>query len=95
MPHFGGAPFFVLNSDSIWCETGKPALAGMQEKWDADSMDGLLLLAEMKTALGYDGTGDFARLPDGRVVRARERHQRQQPDILCLSRGADCPSAPV
>jgi MurNAc alpha-1-phosphate uridylyltransferase len=72
MPHFGDAPFFVLNSDSIWCETGRPALADMQQRWNADTMDGLLLLAEMETALGYDGTGDFARLPDGRVVRARD-----------------------
>jgi MurNAc alpha-1-phosphate uridylyltransferase len=35
-------------------------------------MDGLLLLAEMKTALGYEGTGDFALKNDGRLIRARD-----------------------
>ncbi len=72
MPHFGDAPFFVINSDSIWVEHGTPALEVMQARWDAATMDGLLLLAEMKTAMGYDGRGDFARLPDGHVVRARD-----------------------
>jgi MurNAc alpha-1-phosphate uridylyltransferase len=35
-------------------------------------MDGLLLLADMKTALGFEGTGDFALKDDGRLVRARD-----------------------
>ena len=33
-------------------------------------MDGLLLLS-MKTAMGYEGTGDFILRSDHRVVRAR------------------------
>ena len=71
MPHFGDAPFFIINSDSIWTESGTPALPAMQEQWDAGTMDGLLLLAEMKTAMGFDGTGDFVRMADGQVARAR------------------------
>jgi MurNAc alpha-1-phosphate uridylyltransferase len=70
MPHFGDAPFFIVNSDSIWVEHGASALPAMQAAWDAASMDGLLLLAEMKTALGFDGTGDFTRAADGRIARA-------------------------
>lgn len=72
MPHFGDEPFFVLNSDSIWVERGMPALAAMQAAWDPTAMDGLLLLADMATAMGYEGKGDFARLADGRVARAKD-----------------------
>ena len=71
MPHFGGAPFFVINSDSIWVDGATPALPAMLAQWDAAAMDGLLLLAEMKTAMGYEGTGDFVATADARVARAR------------------------
>jgi MurNAc alpha-1-phosphate uridylyltransferase len=71
MPHFEDAPFFVINSDSIWVEGRHPALPAMLAAWDERRMDGLLLLAEMKTALGYEGTGDFALTADNRVARAR------------------------
>ena len=72
MAHFGGEPFFVLNSDSIWIEKGTPALSAMLTEWDEARMDGLLLLADMKTALGYEGTGDFGLKADGHLIRARD-----------------------
>lgn len=72
MPHFGGRSFFVLNSNSIWIENGTPALSAMLAQWDEARMDGLLLLADMKTALGYEGTGDFALKPNGHLIRARD-----------------------
>lgn len=71
LPHFAGAPFFVINSDSIWVEGAAPALPAMLAAWDESRMDGLLLLAQMKTAMGYEGTGDFALTGDGHVARAR------------------------
>ena len=71
IPHFSGEPFFVINSDSTWVEGTTPALPAMQKLWDADRMDGLLLLAEMETAMGYDGEGDFVLHSDGAVARAR------------------------
>jgi len=71
MPLFGDAPFFILNSDSLWTENGAPALSAMQKSWNPAMMDGLLLLAEMATALGYDGAGDFVLGGDGRIARAR------------------------
>lgn len=70
MPHFGNTSFFVINSDSIWVED-IPALPAMLAQWDESRMDGLLLLAEMSTAIGYDAQGDFILRPDGHVVRAR------------------------
>ncbi|HEV7960170.1 MAG TPA: nucleotidyltransferase family protein, partial [Rhizomicrobium sp.] len=55
LAHFKDEPFFILNSDSIWVEGYKSALTAMNQAWDAGRMDGLLLLASMVTALGYDG----------------------------------------
>ena len=49
LAHFEGEPFFVLNSDSIWVEGYNSALAAMNQAWDAEHMDGLLLLASMVT----------------------------------------------
>jgi N-acetyl-alpha-D-muramate 1-phosphate uridylyltransferase len=70
MPYFGNTSFFVINSDSIWVEN-TPALPAMLARWDEARMDGLLLLADMPTAIGYDAQGDFILRPDGQVVRAR------------------------
>ncbi len=76
MPHFTGEPFFVINSDSIWAEGGVPPLSAMQRLWDAGRMDGLLLLAEMETAMGYEGSGDFVLEADGKVARAKDRSEQ-------------------
>ncbi|MDB5734584.1 MAG: mannose-phosphate guanylyltransferase [Alphaproteobacteria bacterium] len=75
LPLLRGEPFFVLNSDSIWIETGKPALPMMQDAWDASRMDGLLLLADLATTIGYDGH-DFVLESDGRLARAKGRSER-------------------
>lgn len=72
MPYFGTKPFFVINSDSIWIENSTPVVPAMLAAWDEGRMDGLLLLADLRTAMGYEGTGDFAREADGRLVRARD-----------------------
>jgi len=70
--HFQGEPFFVLNSDSIWVEGYVPALRRMIETWDSERMDGLLLMASMVTAMGYEGRGDFVMDAEGRIARPGE-----------------------
>ena len=70
--HLGGRPFFVLNSDSVWVEGRIAALPAMIKNWDPESMDGLLLLADMQTAMGYEGKGDFVLKAGGDVLRARD-----------------------
>jgi len=70
MPYFGDTSFFVINSDSIWVEN-TPALPAMLAQWDETRMDGLLLLADIPTAIGYDAQGDFILRNDHHVVRAR------------------------
>jgi MurNAc alpha-1-phosphate uridylyltransferase len=71
--HFCGNPFFVLNSDSVWVEGPVAALPAMIRHWDPERMDGLLLLADMQTAMGYEGSGDFVLKAGGHVLRARDR----------------------
>lgn len=70
--HFGGRPFFVLNSNSVWVEGPVAALPAMIGHWNPESMDGLLLLADMQTAMGYEGMGDFVLKAGGHVLRARD-----------------------
>ena len=72
LPLLGHAPFFILNSDSIWVESASAALPTMIEEWDESRMDGLLLLADMHTAMGYEGAGDFVLMADARIGRARD-----------------------
>ena len=71
--HFGGAPFFLMNTDGLWLEGARPNLARLAEAWDAARMDALLLLAPTATSVGYDGAGDFVMSPEGRLSRRAER----------------------
>jgi MurNAc alpha-1-phosphate uridylyltransferase len=73
LANFQGEPFFILNSDSLWVEGYAPALESMKRLWDGARMDGLLLLAAMTTAMGYEGTGDFLMDAEGRLKRVPER----------------------
>lgn len=73
LPNFEGEPFFVHNSDSIWVEGLGHALERMKERWDPDEMDGLLLMASMVTALGFEGTGDFNMDSEGHLTRVPPR----------------------
>jgi N-acetyl-alpha-D-muramate 1-phosphate uridylyltransferase len=73
LPNFDGEPFFVLNSDSVWVEGYLTPLTAMQRLWQSEKMDGLLLLAAMTTAMGYEGRGDFLLDANGRIARVPER----------------------
>ncbi len=65
----GGAPFFHVNSDTIWLDRAKPNLARLADAFDPAAMDALLLLAPATGSIGYDGRGDYAMAPDGRLAR--------------------------
>jgi N-acetyl-alpha-D-muramate 1-phosphate uridylyltransferase len=69
LPLLGPEPFYVLNSDCFWTESGTPALQRLAETWDNARMDCLLLLSDPKQTTGYDGHGDFDILPDGQLRR--------------------------
>jgi N-acetyl-alpha-D-muramate 1-phosphate uridylyltransferase len=72
LPQLGDAPFFLVNSDTVWLDGVKPNFRRMAEAFDPDTMDALLLLAPTTDSIGYAGRGDFAMLPDGRLKRRRE-----------------------
>ena len=59
LPFLGKAPFIVVNGDLIWSEETHPILAQLPKLFDAEKMDGLLLLIPLKNAYGYTGNGDF------------------------------------
>ncbi|MGE4219873.1 MAG: nucleotidyltransferase family protein [Alphaproteobacteria bacterium] len=68
----GGAPFFVVNSDSVWVDGPSPALDRMIAAWNNAKMDALLMVHPAVTARGYHGTGDYFVEPDGPARRRRE-----------------------
>jgi N-acetyl-alpha-D-muramate 1-phosphate uridylyltransferase len=72
LPKLGDAPFFLVNSDTLWIDGVKPNFARLAEAFDAAAMDALLLLAPTAGSLGYEGRGDYAMLPDGRLHRRGE-----------------------
>jgi MurNAc alpha-1-phosphate uridylyltransferase len=73
LPHLGDAPFYHVNSDTIWIDGVTPNLARLAKAFDPRAMDVLLLLAPTATSVGYTGRGDFAMAPDGRLRRRSER----------------------
>jgi MurNAc alpha-1-phosphate uridylyltransferase len=73
LPQLGDAPFFYMNSDTLWIDGVKPNLVRLAEAFDPAEMDALLLLAPTTTSIGYDQRGDFAMSADGRLRRRPER----------------------
>jgi len=72
LPQLGDAPFFLVNSDTVWLDGVKPNFARLADAFDPATMDALLLLAPTTESIGYTGRGDFAMLPDGRLRRRAE-----------------------
>src|SRR5262249_57232429 len=73
LSELGQAPFFHVNSDTIWIDGVKPNLGRLAAAFDAARMDALLLVAPTATSIGYTGRGEFAMGPDGVLVRRTER----------------------
>jgi MurNAc alpha-1-phosphate uridylyltransferase len=73
LPQLGPAPFFHVNSDTVWIDGVTPNLKRLAAVFDPARMDALLLLAPTASSIGYSGRGDFAMAPDGRLSRRGER----------------------
>jgi MurNAc alpha-1-phosphate uridylyltransferase len=73
LPHFGDAPFYVANSDSVWLDGPTPALDRLAASWRPDRMDALLLLMAAPRSELYVGPGDFMMDPAGRLTFRPER----------------------
>ncbi|MGP0094289.1 MAG: nucleotidyltransferase family protein [Xanthobacteraceae bacterium] len=98
LPELGAAPFFHVNSDTIWIDGVTPNLKRLAAAFDPARMDALLLLAPTATSIGYAGRGDFAMAPDGTL---RRRHEREVVPfvyagaaVLTPALFADAPSGP-
>jgi N-acetyl-alpha-D-muramate 1-phosphate uridylyltransferase len=74
LPLLGNAPFYHLNADTLWIDGVRPNLMRLAEAFDPARMDILLLMAPTAGSTGYDGSGDYAMLPDG-ALRKRREHQ--------------------
>jgi MurNAc alpha-1-phosphate uridylyltransferase len=68
LPLLGEGPVWVANIDSVWIETGLPALDAVAAAWDPDAMDVCLMLAPTVGSLGFHDSGDVF-LEDGGAVR--------------------------
>ena len=68
LPLLGDGPVWVANIDSVWIESGAPALDAVAAAWDPEAMDVCLLLASTVESLGFHDTGDVFLSEDG-VVR--------------------------
>jgi len=69
LPHLGDAPFWLLNSDSLWLEGPISNLTRLAQKFDPKRMDVLLLLAPTARAVGYEGRADYFMEADGKLRR--------------------------
>jgi len=75
LPLLGEAPFFHLNSDTLWIDGVRSNLARLAESFDPASMDILLLMAPIADSIGYGGRGDYIMSADGRL------HVRQENQV--------------
>ena len=66
----GREPFFVMNSDGFWIESGTPALERLAGAWGQVRMDCLLLLGDPRQATGHGGRSDFLMDEGGRLKRS-------------------------
>jgi MurNAc alpha-1-phosphate uridylyltransferase len=73
LPLLGDAPFFLVNSDTLWIDGVKSNLERLAVAFRPAQMDALLLLAPTATSVGYAGRGDFTMAPDGKLRRRPER----------------------
>jgi len=72
LPILGSDPFLILNADTFWVEdpdAGQDNLAMMADRFDAESMDILLMTARPEQATGHTGAGDFTLDADGCLTR--------------------------
>jgi MurNAc alpha-1-phosphate uridylyltransferase len=73
LPELGDAPFFHINSDTLWIDGVTPNLKRLAAAFDPAAMDALLLLAPTTGSVGYAGRGDFIMAPDGCLQKRGER----------------------
>ncbi len=69
LPLLGDGPVFTFNPDVVW--QGPNPLTILQNAWNGQQMDGLLLLIPKNRARSYGGQGDFD-LVNSLIIRGKE-----------------------
>lgn len=67
LPLLGSGPVFTMNTDAIW--RGPNPLQLLQNAWDPDRMDALLMCVDPENAVGHTGAGDFVTSASGDAQR--------------------------
>ncbi|SFT96630.1 nucleotidyltransferase family protein [Sedimentitalea nanhaiensis] len=67
LPLLGPGPVFTGNTDAIW--RGPNPFRLVQQVWQPDRMDALLVCVPIAEAMGHGGHGDFIPNEDGRLTR--------------------------
>jgi MurNAc alpha-1-phosphate uridylyltransferase len=73
LPLLGSEPFYVLNADTFWIDTGESNLERLALEWDGARMDILIMLADPDDATGHSGSTDFLIDAEGRLTRCSGR----------------------
>jgi N-acetyl-alpha-D-muramate 1-phosphate uridylyltransferase len=73
-PLLGNAPFICANSDNLWIDGPRDAIAILSDLWDDTRMDALLLVVPHARAHCHSGPGDFHMDAAGRLYRRKPGH---------------------
>jgi N-acetyl-alpha-D-muramate 1-phosphate uridylyltransferase len=71
LPQLGDDPILSVNSDNLWVDGPKGAIALLAERWDDAAMDALLLMVPQARAHCHSGRGDFHMDPQGLLSRRK------------------------
>jgi MurNAc alpha-1-phosphate uridylyltransferase len=71
LPLLGDEPFYIINADTFWIDSGKPSLERLALAWDSMRMDILLMLTDLDSATGHCVGTDFLVAPDGALRRSK------------------------
>jgi MurNAc alpha-1-phosphate uridylyltransferase len=66
----GEQPIYVANIDSLWLESGTPALEALKRAWRPEAMDLLLMVVRRGNGIGFEGPQGFFMDPDGRLTHS-------------------------
>ena len=70
LPKLGRDPFYIINADTFWIDSGEQNLIRLALAWDIAKMDILLMLADLDSTTGHTGGTDFLVGAGGALKRA-------------------------
>lgn len=73
LPLIPADPFLCINSDNLWVDGPTDAIRLLEQRWNAEEMDALLLLVPLARANCHGGQGDFHMDPCGKIVSRRQK----------------------